>query len=102
MGCRSIANRLAEHAPPLGSVSSRPGFAAYGGAGLVDFVGPAGSAGAVIVIADTAQRNKPVPKVFSMSKSSIFTRHHSKGGVAVKLRHPRGERCVHSALQPWG
>jgi hypothetical protein len=38
MGYRSIANRLAEHAPMLGSVSSRPGLAAYGCAGLVDFV----------------------------------------------------------------
>jgi hypothetical protein len=38
MGYRSITNRLAEHEPTLVSVSSRPGLAAYCGAGLVDFV----------------------------------------------------------------
>jgi hypothetical protein len=33
--------------------------------------------------------------------SPNLTRHHYRGGLAVELRHPRGERCVHSALQPW-
>jgi hypothetical protein len=64
MGYRSIANRLAEHTPMLGSVSSRPGLAAYCGAGLVDFVRPAGSLRPVLASADTAQRNSLSQRFF--------------------------------------
>jgi hypothetical protein len=64
MGYRSIANRLAEHAPMLGSVSSRPGLAAYCGAGLVDFVCPVGPLRPVLASADTAQRNSLPQRLF--------------------------------------
>ena len=46
---------------------------------------------------------QPAPKgSFSMSKSTLFTRHHYRSGFAVQSRHQGGERCVHSVLQPWG
>ena len=60
----AIANRLAEHAPMLGSVSSRPGLAAYCGASLVDLVRPAGSVRPVLASADTAQRNSLPQRLF--------------------------------------
>lgn len=61
----------AEHAPTLGSVSSRPGLAAYCGAGLVDFVRPAGSARPVLASADTAQRNSLPPKVLFLCRNRL-------------------------------
>jgi hypothetical protein len=50
---------------------------------------------------DTALRNSLSNGSFSMSKSTPFTRHHYRSGFAVQSRHQGGERCVHSALQPW-
>jgi hypothetical protein len=73
MESRSIANKLAEHAPVLGSVTSHPGLAAYGGAGPADFVRPAGSLGPALASANTAQWNSLPQKFFSMSKSTLFT-----------------------------
>jgi hypothetical protein len=64
MGYRSIANSSAEHAPTLGSVSSRPGLAPYCGAGLVDFVRPAGSVRPVLASADATQRNSLSQRFF--------------------------------------
>jgi len=89
VGCRSIATRLAEHPPALGSVSSRRGLAAYCGAGLVDLVRSAGSVGASPRERGHCAAEQPVvPKVlflFSMSKSSIYARHPYRSGLAVRV-----------------
>jgi hypothetical protein len=95
MGYRLIASRMAEHAPALGSVSSRPGLAAYCGAGLADFVRSAGS-----VRARPRERGHYVSGIgcpqgsFSMSKSTVFTRHPYRGGLARQASPPaRGTMC---------